>query len=308
MKKQKELSVVFLMWIPYGIDHLLSFIDSYLLFPAGVEHDLIIIFNGYQDEENLVDYHQLLVSRNVRYSFLTLEKGQDIFAYRWTAQQLSSTYVLFFNTYSQLLNKNWGLYYLQAISNEDVGCVAATGSWQSKSGYGFNRIKWIFSKKEDIVENLPFYEKKKVVLPFFSFYLPQRLALLAAFFKSLTNIFHFPFFPNPHLRTNAFIVNRVFWLNLEFNSLKKKKDAYLMESGRNSFTRQILRKQKKVLVINKYGDLFEPEDWITSKTLWYSNQENLLVNDNFTMLYSTQSKTTRHIMTKFLWRISDRTN
>jgi hypothetical protein len=299
--KQKELSVVFLMWVPYGIEYFRSFLNSYLLFPAGTDHELVILFNGYESDKNLQDYHELLRSAGISYYHLKLEQGQDIFAYKWSAEQLSSTYVLFLNTYSQILNENWGKYYLDAIRKENVGCVGATGSWQSRASYGVKRVRWLFSKEEKIIQNVPYYVEKEFKIAGLTISLSPRLALLASFLKSLKDIFHFPFFPNPHLRTNAFITNRLFWLSLHFNSLKSKKDAYRMESGNNSFTRQIIKLDKKVQVINREGKVFEPYAWDRSKTLWYGDQEDLMISDNFTMLYEIQNKATRLTMQKSIW-------
>jgi hypothetical protein len=299
--KNKDLSVVFLMWIPYGIDYMISFLNSYQEFPAGADHNLVILFNGYQNEDDLQKYHEFLKARNIPYDFLLQKNGQDILAYKAAAGKLSTKYILFFNTYSKILAKNWALYYLTAIKKNNVGFVGATGSWQSRADYGINRVKWIFSNEKKIKENIPYYVSKQISIGHQSFTIHPRVSLFLSFINSLKDIFHFPFSPNPHLRTNAFIVDRIFWLGLEFNSLNSKRDAHLMESGKSSFTRQMLKKQKEVLVINKHGTVFSISSWNISKTLWCDDQEDLLVSDNFTNQYNAQSRIEKQAMSKSIW-------
>lgn len=298
---EKELNVVFLIWVPYGITYLESFIKSYLFFPSNVEHDLVILFNGCQNEGEIEEYHRLLKNTDISYSYLIMRSGQDIAAYRFAAENLSSKYLLFFNTYAEILSANWGVYYLNTIKAGDVGLAGATGSWQSKSSWGFQRVRWIFTNENSIKKNIPYFVSKRIKLGAVSLSVPPRLTLLGALIKSLPDIFAYPFFPNAHLRTNSFIVERTFWLDFEFNSIKNKKEAYRMESGNNSFTRQTIRKGKKVLIINRLGQTFEPPKWPDSGTSWIGDQENLLVSDNFTKLYQQEDEKTRVTMSKSVW-------
>jgi hypothetical protein len=300
--EQNELSVLYLVWVPYGIDYFRRFIYSYLKYESGCNHDLVILFNGYGNEENIEEFHTFLLKNDIEYKYLLLEKGQDLLSYRWAAERLATPYILFLNTYCQVLHPNWALNFLKAIQQNDNGCVGATGSWESKASYGFMRLKWIFFPKRIIKNNLPHYVKKEIKLNEFSIFLSPRLSLFAGFIKSVPNIFSYPFFPNPHIRTNAFIIQRDIWLSLKFNSLKNKNKAYQLESGYDSFTRQILKLHKKVMVMDKFGRTYTPENWIYSKTLWTSDQENLLVSDNYTELFQNVSEQVeRNKMTKFIW-------
>ena len=298
---EKELNVVFLIWVPYGIKYLESFIKSYLSFPSNVEHDLVILFNGCQNDGEIEEYHRFLKNSGISYSYLIMRSGQDILAYRFAAENLSSKYLLFFNTYAEILSDNWGLYYLNTIKAGDVGLAGATGSWQSKSSWVFQRVRWIFASESAIKKNISYFASKKVKIGPVSLLVPPRLTLLGALIKSLPDIFSYPYFPNAHLRTNSFIVERTFWLDFRFNSVRNKKEAYRMESGNNSFTRQTIQKGKKVLIINRLGQTFEPSKWVYSGTSWIGDQENLLVSDNFTKLYQQEDGETRITMSKSVW-------
>ena len=118
--KKNDLSVIFLMWVPYGQDYLISFIESYLKFKPGVEHNLVILFNGCKEPEVINPYLDFLKSRKIDFAYLQLESGQDIAAYHWAASQLDTEYVLFFNTYSQIQYDNWGRNYLNAIKKKNT--------------------------------------------------------------------------------------------------------------------------------------------------------------------------------------------
>lgn len=299
--KKKDLSVIFLMWVPYGIDYLISFINSYQNFNSGLEHDLVILYNGYGNEENIQPYKAFLKQCDIKHSYLLLKYGQDIAAYKWAAAKVDTEYVLFFNTYSQIQRTEWGINYLNAIKKSNVGCVGATGSWQSWSNVGFQKAKLFFNSESKIKNNIPYYNSKQINIGPFYIKIHPRLVLFGSLLKSLTVYDKFPNFPNPHLRTNAFIVSRQDWLNLELPEFKNKSEAHLFESGYNSFTRQIIKAGKKVLVMNKYGEVFEPHEWHISKTLWSSDQENLLVYDNFTEQYNNTPKTERIAFENFLW-------
>ncbi|PWJ60398.1 hypothetical protein CLV98_101582 [Dyadobacter jejuensis] len=300
MKKNPELGIVFLMWVPYGIEHLVEFVHSYETYPPNVDHQLYILFNGTLDN-NIEPYCQFLKSRNIEYKTSFLESGQDIYAYRHIAKQIKSKYLLFLNTYSRILAANWGKFFLSAIKQPNVGLVGATGSWQSRTSNGFKRMAYFLSPEQVAKNHVLNYSKKTIQIGKFSIGISPRLSLIGALIKSILDFSDFPRFPNPHLRTNAFIVEREFWLEMKINGLKSKKDAYRMESGKNSFTAQTIQKNKKVLVIDKKGTTYEYTEWNKSHTLWQFKQENLLISDNFTRLFEHGTENEQRIMTSTIW-------
>ena len=67
--------------------------------------------------------------------------------------------------------------------------------------------------------------------------------------------------------------------------MKTKQDSHRFESGKKGLTRQILKMGKRVIVVGKDGVSYEKEEWCQSRTLWQSEQENLLIADNQTRDY-----------------------
>lgn len=96
----------------------------------------------------------------------------------------------------------------------------------------------------------------------------------------------FPSFPNPHIRSNGFMVKRE--LLLEYNHLEKTKEACCrFESGFDGLTRRILKKGFSVLLVGANGRAYSPEQWPQSGTYLIRAQKNLIMRDNRTQNYST---------------------
>jgi hypothetical protein len=93
----------------------------------------------------------------------------------------------------------------------------------------------------------------------------------------------FPRFPNVHLRSNAFLIERALFIELtEGVSLDSKLDAYRWESGAESFTRKVRARAREVLVVGRNGRGYSPPSWANSGTFRLAAQDNLLIGDNQT--------------------------
>ena len=55
------------------------------------------------------------------------------------------------------------------------------------------------------------------------------------------------------------------------------------------------------VIIDKHGDIFEPNDWVKAKTFWICNQENLLIQDNQTQKYQNGSEDLKKQLTYWAW-------
>jgi hypothetical protein len=93
----------------------------------------------------------------------------------------------------------------------------------------------------------------------------------------------FPIFPNIHIRSTAFMINRRLFCSIT-NGLKisSKVDAFHFESGPQSLTQQVLAKNKKILLVGCNGRGYPPTQWALSDTFRQGRQLNLLVADNQT--------------------------
>lgn len=278
---KQELGICYIAWIPFGTTVFSNFFSSYILCRFELKHELIVVFRGYQSFEELKPFKKILSDLQIAYVESTMNKGLDIDAYIHVCKTIKLNSFLFLNSQSQFLNKNSLIHYSNAFDQSEVGIVSATASYQSyySSVFQRNTIKWEVDKC--IMNN---FRKYKLFLKTFFYWR-----------------FLFKPFPNPHVRTNAFMIRRDLFLQLKYKPLITKFRAYQFESGRNSMTNQILKKGLKVLVIDKNGKTYEPAEWKNSYTFWIGEQENLLVSDNQTRIYENASREEKNQMSYLAW-------
>jgi hypothetical protein len=111
----------------------------------------------------------------------------------------------------------------------------------------------------------------------------------------------YPAFPNPHVRTNAFMLERDLMLELDWPVAGRKGLALELESGRRSITRQIVSRGLDVLVVGADGCAYEARDWHASRTFRSGLQENLLIADNRTRQYADASPVRREQLARLAW-------
>jgi hypothetical protein len=97
----------------------------------------------------------------------------------------------------------------------------------------------------------------------------------------------FPLFPNLHIRSTGFMIDRKFFLKIT-DGLKiiTKVDAFHFESGPKSLTRQVMASGKEIFLIGRNGRSYSPKFWASSNTFRQGTQNNLLIADNQTRNFS----------------------
>jgi hypothetical protein len=92
-------------------------------------------------------------------------------------------------------------------------------------------------------------------------------------------------FPNPNIRTNAFMIERKLMLDMDPGPLRTKRDGNLFEAGPASLTRQIMNRGLAPVIVDRLGEIHPIERWPESRTFRSGNQERLLISDNRTHDY-----------------------
>jgi hypothetical protein len=108
-------------------------------------------------------------------------------------------------------------------------------------------------------------------------------------------------FPNVHVRTNAFMIDRKLFLDLEKGPLESRKDCNKFEAGTNGLTRQIMRRGLAPVVVGRNDKTWGIEDWPVSRTFRSGNQENLLVADNRTYDFEAGDPKWRSKLAHLAW-------
>jgi hypothetical protein len=273
-----SVCVVHLVWKPLGVETFRRFLSSYQLNTGGLNHQLLVVFNGFEDGKGLDAYQELL--EGVSYQPLILSRrSQDIPAYFAAARGVSSDLICFLNSYSVVLDESWLMKLYTHIERDDVGLVGATGSYQSL----------YCSVKESMTVAQGNYTLKRLASS------PRRQWTLSRL-KS-----YFDPFPNPHIRSNAFMLRRDLMLSLEPSRIRTKMQAMRFESGKSNLTREIQHRGLKALVIGRDGKAYEQENWFDSQTYKSGDQSNLLVADNRTEQYAMAVAEARRAMTRTTW-------
>jgi hypothetical protein len=252
-----SVQVVHLVRAGNGIEPFADFLDSYRCHPAGMEHELVLLFKGFRSKRDVSPYLERAAGLDAR-ALYTEDRGFDLSAYRRALENLDAPHVCFLNSFSRILYAEWLARLAGPLAEEDVGMTGASGTFES------------------MLSSAPRWLK------------PLRRR-------------SFPPFPNPHLRSNAFLLARSLALALGWNSLRYKHDAWALESGKRSLTRQVLERGLLVLVMGRDGIAYEPERWRESATFRSGEQRNLLVADKRTEQYAEADAGFKRQLERMAW-------
>jgi hypothetical protein len=248
--------LVHLVWAPLGPSPLASFLESYRRHPAGVTHQLLVVFNGFRAGTDLGPWRELLAG--VEHEELALESRLlDLAAYRESAARVPAERYCFLNSYSVVLASGWLGHLERHVRSAGVGLVGVAGSLES------------------LYTHAPFFLRRR-----------RR---------------DFPPFPNPHIRSNGFMLERELLLSLDWTGPRRKLDAWRLESGKRSITRQVLERGLQALVVGRDGAAYSPEHWRESATFRVGDQPNLLIADNRTRQWEGYSAAKRRRYAEMTW-------
>jgi len=268
------IGVVHLVRASNGPEPLWRFLDSYKKHPAGINHELILVFKGFESETIPSDLTGYL-SEVSHKSIFVADRGLDIGPYLGVARSLNHTWLCFMNSFSVILADGWLEMLFRQANQPDVGMVGATGTWES-----------FLSGFEDACrQNLN--------------RLPHKIFIRMVNHWRLRSTF-LPF-PNPHLRTNAILIERSLFGRSWRRPIKRKLDAHRFESGKDGLSAKLRMQGLKLLVVGKDGVGYALEDWQNSHTFRSGNQENLMVADNQTRNYEEASQLKKNSLSMLSW-------
>lgn len=311
------IAVVHLVWGPLGAGPLHEFLASYQRHPAGAEHELVVLFNNVTPARRAELEAEL---EGVEHSLLhTPAPLQDLGAYAHAAATLEHERVCFLNSYSTILAPGWLALLEGALGEPRAGLVGATGSWASLHSAVLNAFLLPNPYRRVVPRRSVAREQMRAIeleldreraghedrtapseLPARTLAGSVR-STLAALRPMPEQLVRFAPFPAYHLRTNAFMLDRAAFASLRMRPLARKMDAYLLESGRASFTSQIQARGQRTLVVARDGACYDHPDWPASATFWQDDQQNLLVADNQTRSYANGGLDRRRLLAAFAW-------
>jgi hypothetical protein len=275
--RPQALGVVHLVWAPLGPEPLRAFLRSYDVHPPGIAHELVIVLNGASGEDPaarsragaaLTREDLAAELQGLEHRLIVLEQPVlDLAAYGLAARALSHPRLCFLNSYSVILADNWLAILARALDHPHTGLAGASASWESQS-------RWIRGRAR---------------------YWPYQLIRLRGDRRD------YPRFPNPHIRTTAFMIERTIVMAMNLETAHDKRATYLLESGRRSITRQILERDLRAVVAGRDGRVYGVKDWAASRTYRSGEQDNLLVADRRTEDWLTASPRLRRRLSRDAW-------
>jgi hypothetical protein len=251
-----EISVVHLVWGPLGRETLGKFVASYREQPAGVDHELVVVFNGVESAAQQAELEKEL--DGIEFLGLTTpEPVIDLNAYRWAVDRCNGDQIFFCNSYSRFLAGDWLELFEQHSFDPNVGMIGATGTYESIHSAPFNwKMPW-------------------------------------------TKLF--PPFPNAHLRTTAFMLDRTLIEEIRWKPPTGKISALNIESGKRSLSNEVKRQGLSCIVAGRDGRAYAELEWEDSRTFRVGEQENLIVADNRTDDYIAADPEQRDHLRNLAW-------
>lgn len=323
-----DVAVVYLVRFAEGRKPVATFITSYLRHPAGLAHDFVVIKKGFRPGRTKLDK---ILDPLHPHAIAVSDDGFDISAYAYAAAHLPHRHVVFLNTFSEIVSDHWLQKLHTALQDPTIGAAGATGSYESlrSSMKRFNKGWWLFENRIS-----PAPTGLRSAMRFVRKLLPRRLGndiatKVISYFvasakkpnydRSLDDRFEsfweqgirpggafeylsaMPAFPNPHIRSNAFMIERSLFLDMVPRKIQDKKASYLFESGPDGLTQQILRRGQKVVVVGADGARYDMDQWVNSGTFRQGDQYNLLIRDNQTRSFDSMSRSDKAALAAMTW-------
>jgi hypothetical protein len=332
---KSDVAVIYLARSADGAESFRRFAESYREYPAQIPHELVVIYKGFPSRGGAETAGQEFAGLS-HISIELDDTGFDIGSYWKAAQRIAHRQVVFLNTHTTVNAGGWLKHLYRHAAEERCGIAGTMGSYESlQSTVPFLEAVITASltatgeKAKQLARYFDF------LLPRFrpDWYGPQpertgaralldplwRLLFSRADSKALPvlggkrgsaliwpgapelDVSAFPPFPNPHVRSNGFMVRRDRFLALDERQFQSKADANLFESGRNSITAQFRRAGLAAIVVGGDGAAYPVEDWPSSRTFRLDRQDNLLIADNHTRAFNGMSDAAKAAHVLMTW-------
>jgi len=319
------VGVIYLARAAEGLPQFERFIESHRRHPAGCDFDLIVIYKGFEQQSELRKARAVFA--DLPHIALELDDfGFDIGAYLAASRRLDHDYLCFLNTYAELAAEGWLASLMAHAQREGVGITGATGSYESlfdtillerKARWAWDR--WITDNERRAINfyfDFLFAEPRKGgVVPRTGFArLPTavRNIVRAPWYhwqtlsriwpgQQMADIRRFPRFPNPHIRSNGFLIRRERLLQFDRSTIRSKSDAMIFESGLGGLTARLRRAGLAAIVVGRDGSGYDVATWPQSRTYRSGCQDNLLLFDNHTRLFVALSAGGKATHTRITW-------
>lgn len=292
------LAVVHLVWPPAGIEPFETFLASYERFDPGLAHDLVLLFNGVANSAELEPYHSR-TSHLAAHGIVLESPNLDLPAYLAAARMLPHRRLCFVNSYATILAPRWLALLSEALDTPGAGVAGATGSWGSHRSFALLLLRLPNGYRGSLGD------RRALAPAFHSVGTAPQLGRLRRLTKAAVDlpreIIGYPGFPAPHVRTNAFVIERELLLSLRPGRIATKSAAYRFEGGTRGLTGQLRALGLQALLVRRDGVALTHEQWPDAELFWQGTQRDLLVADNQTRAYEHGDSAVREALSRYAW-------
>lgn len=272
-----DACVAYLVRYDEGSAAVRRFAEAYAKHDPGLRHRLLVLRRGFRSERSWIPFAATFEACDIEYQTLDVaDAGFDLGAYRKAVESTPEEAVCFLNTFSEVLCDGWLAYLHHSAHQAGVGLVGATGSYEST--YSASVSAYEGARAERGCSG-----------SIRSWLGVQRLRK------------EYEAFPNPHIRTNGFMLRRPVALALRWGPFRRKNDVLRGESGRFGLARQAQAVGLRNLIVGRDGLSYETEDWPRSGTFRCRDQSNLMIADNRTRQYDVSPPEERLRLGRLAW-------
>lgn len=291
-------AVVHLVWQPAGWAPYQAFLDSYERHASGCEHELVLLYNGFEDAGTLAPYRERAADLRPREVVLQT-RSLDLAAYAHAAAVLEHERLCILNSYSEVTTPGWLALLDRGLTDPDVGAAGASGSWASHLSYSLFQLGMPGPYAEAFdsrrASRVAMHELSGTPVPGA---VRNWLYTLATSGWRLRGSARFP---SPHLRTNGVLADRVLLGELLRGRADSKQATYHLESGSRSITAQLQARGRPPVVVDRHGTTRHAFDWHVGAGFFQADQRDLLITDNQTRSYTEASAAQRRVLSAFAW-------
>jgi len=270
-----------------------AFLDSYRRYPAGRDHALVVIAKGWDALTGLDALRRQI--EPLRGKLIELpDDGFDWGAYFRIAPMLEQASLCFVNSHSRVLVDGWLDALASAAAVAGIGAVGATGSWGTFARRPDELAAELMRRAGDAASGGDAGARADR---------GTAARLVSAAQSVLLDPFAFPYFPNPHLRSNAFLTRRELFLQFARSSppIRGKRDTHRLESGRRGFSRFLRARGLDIAVVGADRRAYGEREWLASRTFRMPDRGNLLVADRQSDAYDAAPPPVRRIAERIAW-------
>ncbi len=262
--------VAYIAYEPLKFETLNKFIKNYVSYDSGYDHDLLICFKGFKNIKTINEWKIKIKMNFIEFDDSNQPNDFDIGSFFRIAEKYKDRNIFFISSHCLPISNNWLKIFYKYFENKML--LGSHSSYASISSEFLNFYHNNHSKFEQLR-------------------------------WGIKHFFKFKLFPNPHIRTSAFLINAKDLLSCDFNKKKfiDKIETNYFESGRNSITNQLLKKGFKIGIVNSDDKYFSIGEWKKSQTYALENQEKLIFSDNRTNIYFDADSDKKKIIRKNNW-------